>query len=833
MTFGNEFYKAYKINFIDKWNTIEVNNKEEKVKFLQQHLKDIRKYNPRKLRKLVALKIVELGAKSEATYRECINAGIYLVKSGLIEGPQKISLLQECEKKCSRLFQSLKFNQKEKKLLAAKDNYQIQKLLVEESLKLNDYNSAKSWLTKLDSTSDSVRDPKILINLEEDMIRLKGQVRSCMRIYKQFSGKMNYIGNLKKSFNNHLFIHYFSPSFSLPYYEESNDRTAVQHLKTLLAFQNKGKKVLKSPSYLSAKDTNLPPQLLLTKLSKINKIKDSAIFIQNKLNEGHHQYYKPIIISTYELINSDGVHLPNKNLDLKPFFNWALSITKGIDPEILFNYLPKLITLAEDATNNLSHEDRSFILKNIKISFKAIKKKLHLYKFQNEPAPKIVMHPRVKEWYSKSKQERRGIVRDVYTRLRNLNGGQDSKGIYIRDLSLSINSSCTYTENTFWALAKIPFTRISINHFSGLLSLTVFKDMPLENVNVSWSSVKDIGALSGKVNLRVLNITGTGVKSINDLKGLNLTEFYMDRARQISDISALEGMPIKRLDISGTRVNSLRHLKGMPLERLTARNLKQLKSIAPLEHTLLKDLNINGCKSVKSLAPLKKLKISYLYIEETAIDDLSPLSRMALKNLYFTKSYKIKSLVPIRWMQIERLGISHHILLSQALKYHFPLSRLKMSYTKIKSKDLSLLKNFELNSLELFGCDLLKDLRPLKLSPSLKTLNIGHCKLIRSLRGINETNIESLYMEAINIKDLSQLADSKITRIQARHSLLVTLKGISKFPISSLDIRYSNKLIDISELPESTLKNLEIRWCDKLKNHEPVFRTNGLRHDLR
>jgi Leucine-rich repeat (LRR) protein len=101
--------------------------------------------------------------------------------------------------------------------------------------------------------------------------------------------------------------------------------------------------------------------------------------------------------------------------------------------------------------------------------------------------------------------------------------------------------------------------------------------------------------------------------------------------RDVTDLSPLQGMPLKRLSVGGTRVQDLAPLKGMKLGWL---NL--------------------WSTPVKDLAPLNGMPISYLNIDRTQVTDLSPLQGMELEEIHLTPRSLIRVLERLRTVKTLR-----------------------------------------------------------------------------------------------------------------------------------------------------------------------------------
>jgi Leucine-rich repeat (LRR) protein len=99
----------------------------------------------------------------------------------------------------------------------------------------------------------------------------------------------------------------------------------------------------------------------------------------------------------------------------------------------------------------------------------------------------------------------------------------------------------------------------------------------------------------------------------------------------VSDISALHGLPIKSLDLGDTDVSDLSALKGMSLQRLYAWDTK-VRDLSPLRGMPITRLNVGGTR-VASLSALSGMPLVGLEVYGTRVADLSPLKGMPLERL--------------------------------------------------------------------------------------------------------------------------------------------------------------------------------------------------------
>jgi serine/threonine protein kinase/Leucine-rich repeat (LRR) protein len=128
-------------------------------------------------------------------------------------------------------------------------------------------------------------------------------------------------------------------------------------------------------------------------------------------------------------------------------------------------------------------------------------------------------------------------------------------------------------------------------------------------------------------NLKRLNLTGLGLKSLEPIKDLSLSfldcsdnhltdlkalskmslEMLSCSNNQITDLSPLKGMPLKDLNCMRNKISDLSPLKGMPLEILNCGS-NPIKSISPLAGMNLKVLDLADCRELKNIDALKGME---------------------------------------------------------------------------------------------------------------------------------------------------------------------------------------------------------------------------------
>lgn len=168
------------------------------------------------------------------------------------------------------------------------------------------------------------------------------------------------------------------------------------------------------------------------------------------------------------------------------------------------------------------------------------------------------------------------------------------------------------------------------------------------------SGVKDISALKG-VPLRRLDLGFTEVTNITALAGMPLTYLNLEETK-IGDLSALEGMQLEELHLHSCPLTNLDLLDGMPLQRL---NLSKapITSIKACASMPLQTLWIPNTK-VTDISPLKGKTLQSLDVEGTDVADLTPLAGMkTLQRLNIVDS-KVTDVSPLAGLPLVRISLT-------------------------------------------------------------------------------------------------------------------------------------------------------------------------------
>ena len=189
-----------------------------------------------------------------------------------------------------------------------------------------------------------------------------------------------------------------------------------------------------------------------------------------------------------------------------------------------------------------------------------------------------------------------------------------------------------------------------IKECTGLTKLSVLECDRLE----------DFSSLGSLRELELLHISGSSIKSIAALTGLNYLYDLGLTNTDLTDISAVKTLPdLKYLTLTSnsrlTDISPLKNVRGLEKLDMAYCNITDL---SPLEdHVYLKELNVNNNKNLTSLNGVGSLQaLTVLHINDTGITDLSELRSLKnLEELYLSSGLSSVTNAPYLSIDIEPL----------------------------------------------------------------------------------------------------------------------------------------------------------------------------------
>jgi internalin A len=315
--------------------------------------------------------------------------------------------------------------------------------------------------------------------------------------------------------------------------------------------------------------------------------------------------------------------------------------------------------------------------------------------------------------------------------------------------------------------------------------------------------IADYELLSGLTQLKVLDISYTGISDISPLKALHQLNSLDLSSTGISDISPLKALhQLNSLDLSSTGISDISPLKAVnQLNSLDLRS-NQISDISPLKHlNQLNSLHLSRNR-ISGISPLKALhQLNYLILSQNQISDISPLKHLNQLNSLHLSENQISDISPLKAVnQLNALDLSSNQISDiSPLKAVYQLNSLSLSRNRIS--DISPLKHLnQLNSLVLSDTGI-SDISPLKDLHQLNSLSLSRNRIsdISPLKHLNQLN--SLVLSDTGISDISPLKDlhqlNSLSLNSNQISDISPLKALNQLNSLSLG---SNNISDISPL---------------------------------
>ncbi|MDP6636837.1 MAG: hypothetical protein QGG42_18205 [Phycisphaerae bacterium] len=222
-----------------------------------------------------------------------------------------------------------------------------------------------------------------------------------------------------------------------------------------------------------------------------------------------------------------------------------------------------------------------------------------------------------------------------------------------------------------------------------IASIAPLYRMNLMELSLRATTVECIAPLTG-MKLSKLNIrTCPKLRSLEGLKGMEITSLDIYGNRLIDDLTPLSGLPLKSLLIRALPVKTLKGLEGAPLETLSVYDCTKLENIEALAGAPLQHLNIANCWSLKNLKPLRGLPLTSLHANTLTQRDMALLKGMPLEKLRIS-GCKITSLNALRGMRITELHLDGCKMLETIGGIeNMPLTLLQLQGTKFATPQVA------------------------------------------------------------------------------------------------------------------------------------------------
>jgi Leucine-rich repeat (LRR) protein len=246
---------------------------------------------------------------------------------------------------------------------------------------------------------------------------------------------------------------------------------------------------------------------------------------------------------------------------------------------------------------------------------------------------------------------------------------------------------------------------------------------------------------------------------------------------------------------------------GLHLSDITEADLEYLKGLTKLRRLGLADIRLTdtGMKRLEGMTTLEILYLMENPITDAGLDHIQMLTKLKELGLGQTK--------------ITDTGL-------EKLKVYKDLQTLGLQQLKITTAGLEHLKGMtKLQKLDLFGCNQVKDLKPLRGLP-LVSLNLAYCNQLDTVAPLSEMPLTSLNLFSCSrLRDLTPLADMPLTSLDLGGTQVADLSALRGKKLTMLSC-YKTPVSDLTPLAEMPLASLNLLECPKLHDLAPLTGMN-------
>ena len=207
-------------------------------------------------------------------------------------------------------------------------------------------------------------------------------------------------------------------------------------------------------------------------------------------------------------------------------------------------------------------------------------------------------------------------------------------------------------------LRGMPISELDLTDQTQLRDLTPLSAMPLTQVAIKGLRGADLAPVLG-LRLRRLNAIDTAVDDPVQLRGMPLESLSLD-IPGVASLGPLSGMPLRELKLSRCdALSDITALQLLPLEQLELSTIgtASLIDIGPLRGRLLRKLSFNGQRGLSNVSSLKGAPLVQVDLDSTAVVDLKPVVGPALRHLSIVDA-AVDDLLPLQGSAIETLLLS-------------------------------------------------------------------------------------------------------------------------------------------------------------------------------
>lgn len=251
-----------------------------------------------------------------------------------------------------------------------------------------------------------------------------------------------------------------------------------------------------------------------------------------------------------------------------------------------------------------------------------------------------------------------------------------------------------------------------------------------------------------------LKCKSNGVRDITPLRVLKQLRWLdcsgVDRVGEVTDLSPLIGLPLKRLDCHSNKITDLTPLKGMQLTNFCC-TANPISDLSPLRDMPLQELRCEATQ-VADLSPLKGMRLISAIFEGTLVSDLTPLKGMPLHEVSIGRG--VTDLSPLKGAPLGSVTCAGALNLTDLAPLEgMPLKYLNLHFTGVSN--LSVLKGMPLEKV------LIPDTNVVDLGPLKDTLTLEHLHCDKSITDLSP--LKGLSLKRL-VCDFQPARDAEILR---------------------------------------------------------------------
>ena len=258
--------------------------------------------------------------------------------------------------------------------------------------------------------------------------------------------------------------------------------------------------------------------------------------------------------------------------------------------------------------------------------------------------------------------------------------------------------------------------------------------------------------------VKELDISLQQITDISPVRAFSGLEWLSLQNCPVSDLTALQELPLKGLNIAGTRVADLTALQRMPLTNLNF-CFAPVIDLSPISKLPLTELHFSNT-FIQDLAPLRGMSLKHLGATFTMISNLRPLEGMPLKMILMSGT-QVADLSPLRGMSLDTVHCSYTLVSDLSPLQGMPLTSFECGTTRVA--DLTPLNGLPLLYMDI-GMTPVSDLSPLKGMP-LRRLSIGETD-VRNLMPLAGAPIEDFDCAGTLVTDLTPLQQMPLLKLR-------------------------------------------------------------------